>query len=111
LEKFTVNKFLFKYHLKGTYIIKNISNSDINNLYADFVLKQKNKVKETYTVRCASKQEPLYSNNGETKPIVIKYGKNIFTKKELEQYSIEVYLYKNKKYKTHVATYLIEKKW
>ena len=76
-------------------------------MYADFVLKQKGKVREIVTVRCASKQNPLLSNNGETKPLEIKFGKNIFTKRELENYTIEVYLYKDKKYKTLVAMYAV----
>ena len=110
LMDFSVKKFLFKYHLKGHYIIKNVSSSDINNLYADFVLKQKDKVREIVTVRCASKQNPLLSNNGETAPIEVKFGKNILTKKELENYKIEVYLYKDKKYKTLTAVYSVNEK-
>ena len=110
LMDFSVKKFLFKYHLKGHYIIKNVSSSDINNLYADFVLKQKDKVREIVTVKCASKQIPLLSNNGETAPIEVKFGKNILTKKELENYTIEVYLYKAKKYKTLTAVYSVNEK-
>ena len=79
-------------------------------MYADFVLKDGDKVKETATVLCVTKRNPLLSNGYETDDIEVKLGNNIFTKKELNKYKLEVYVYKDKKFKTHVGTYAIPTK-
>lgn len=102
LDTFSVKKRFFKYKLKAKYHFQNISGTDIKMLKADFVLRQGDKIRESVTVNCANKQQPFYSNGGVTDEINVVFGKNIFTKKELEQYVIDIYLYKNDKYKTLV---------
>lgn len=104
LDKFLVRKMWFKYRLKATYRVKNISTVDINRLSADFVLRNGDKVLETVPVKLVGKTNPLYSNGGVTDEIKVTFGKNIFTKKELDQYVIDIYLYKDKKFKTLVTT-------
>jgi len=71
---------------------------------ADFVLRREDKVLETISVKCVGKSAPLYSNGGVTEEIKIVFDKNIFTKNELSQYLIDIYLYKDEKYKTLVST-------
>ena len=73
-------------------------------------MKQGSKVRETYTVECVNKSDPLIPYGDETRDIEVKFGKNIFTKKELANYTIEVYVYKDPKYKTLIGTYEIPKK-
>ncbi len=101
---FNVKKLWFKYKLNAKYKFKNVSNSDVQKLYAEFVLRQNDKELEIVKKNCASKVRPFLSNGGETLEIPVVFGKNIFTKKELEQYYIDIYLYKDEKYKTHVFT-------
>lgn len=110
MESFSIKKYLFKYHLTGTYKIKNVSNSDIKKLFAEFVLKQDDKIKETVIRKCVTNQKPLFSNGGEVELSGIKFGKNIFTKKELANYTIDVYLYKDEKFKTLIGTFAIPEK-
>ena len=109
LDSFSVSKFLFKYKLKPTCVFVNRSNNDIQKLSVDFVLRNKNKELEKVTKRDIN-TETLYSNGGATEPISVTFGKSIFTKKELENYEIDVYLYKDEKYKTLVTTIKIPKK-
>lgn len=106
LDSFIVRKIWLKYRLKGTYRIKNVSGADIRNLSADFVLRHVDKDKpiEVVSRQCVSKKSILYSNGGVTDEIQVVFGKNIFTKRELEQYVIDIYLYKDDKYKTLVNT-------
>jgi hypothetical protein len=61
-------------------------------------------------VQCVSKDHPLFSNGGESESITINFGKNIFTKKELSNYVIDVYLYKDEKFKTLIGTFAIPAK-
>lgn len=104
LDKFVVRKLWFAYRLNAVYRFKNVSHKNITNLSASFVLRQGDKVLEMVTVRCVDKNSPLYSNNGVTDEIKVKFRKNIFTKNELEQYVIDIYLFKDEKYKTLVNT-------
>ncbi|MBR1775809.1 hypothetical protein IJ750_01880 [bacterium] len=107
---FSIKNFLFRYNLKGKFRITNESNSDIYKLYADFVLKQGDKIKEIITVDCLKDGKPLYSNGDSSDDIEVKFKKKVFTKKELENYSIDVYLYKDEKYKTLDASFKIPQK-
>ena len=109
LSSFVINKFLFKYHLKGVYRFRNLSNSDIKNLSADFVLKQGNRVKETVTLKLVDPKNKLRQGE-ETKDFEIKFGKNIFTHKEIEQYTVNIYLYKDERYKTLVFSFKVPEK-
>lgn len=103
LNSFTVRKLWFKYRLKASYIIKNVSNSDINKLSAEFVLRQKDKTKEVVQAVCVKKSKPLRPDS-ESGDIKVVFGKNIFTRKELEQYTIDIYLFKDERYKTYIGT-------
>ena len=76
---------------------------------ADFILKQDNKILETVSKTFADKSKPLYSNGGETPEVEVVFGKNIFTRSELERYSIDIYLYKDEKFKTLVTTMPVSK--
>lgn len=104
LDEFVVKKLWFKYHLQGTYRLKNVSANDIKNLSVEFVFRQGDKILETVPIKVVNKTKPLYSNGGVTDEIKVSLGKNIYTKKELEQYVIDIYLYKDKRYKTLINT-------
>ena len=110
LDKFTVKKWLFTYRLRGVFRFKNVSHVDIKKMSVDFVLNRNGKVKEIKTFKCVEKGKPLYSNGGVTEDFTVVLGKNIFTQKELDQYSIDVYLYKDDKYKTLVYSIKIPTK-
>lgn len=99
----TIRKILFTYPLKVSYKFLNISNIDIINLYGDFVLTLNNEPLETITKTIANKNRPLLSYNSEPNTINIKFKRKIFTKKELANYRIKVYLYKDEKFKTLVG--------
>lgn len=104
LNSFIVKKMWFKYKLRAKYKFKNISNNDIRNLSVDFVLRQNDKILETVTKKIVNPKIPLYSNGGETPNIEVIFGQHIFTKKELEQYAIDIYVYKDERYKTQLGT-------
>lgn len=109
LDSFIARKIWLRYRLKGGYRIKNISHLDIFNLYVEFVLRRKDneKVLEVVTKKCVDAKTPLYSNGGVTDIIKVNFGKNIFTKNELGQYVVDIYLYKDEKYKTLVSSMLV----
>ena len=107
LNSFSIKKMFFTYKLKSTYTIKNVSAMDIKKLHAEFVLRQGDKINEVHTVSCASGRKPLYSNGGELSDIEIKFGKNIFTKRELEKYNVDIYLYKEDKFKTLISSFKV----
>ena len=110
LNSFIIKKLWFKYKLRPAYIFENRSNTDITNLSAEFVLRNRDKVREVITKKIVTKDNPLYSNNEKTGEITVMFGKNIFTRKELENYEIDVYLYKDEKYKTLVGSSKVPKK-
>ena len=105
ISNFQVKKVLLRYRLKAAFKFQNNSARDINKMTAEFVLRQKNKEKEIKTVNCVNKKKPLYSNGDKTKDVVVTFGENILTKKELQNYCIDIYLYKDPKFKTLVGTY------
>lgn len=100
LRTFTIKKNFFIYPLKATYEFLNISNSDVINLNADFVLTQHDKPIETVTKTVANKNKPLLCSNYEPNVVDISFKKKIFTQKELETYTVKIYLYKDEKFKT-----------
>ncbi len=110
LDAFNIRKTLFKYHLKGKFRLKNVSSNDIMKMSADFVLKQGNTIKESYTVECANRKKPLLSNGSETDEIEVRFGKNILTKRELALYTIDIYVYKDPKYKTLLGSFSVPEK-
>ena len=109
LRSFNVKKVLFSYPLSVVYQFVNNSNVDIVNLRADFVLCIDNKPVETYSTKIATKDSPLFSNVSDVNSVNVKFKRKIFTKKELENYTIKIYLYKDDKYKTLVRENLIPK--
>ncbi len=110
LKSFSIKKNFFNYPLKATYAFLNVSNADITNLKGDFVLCLNDKPVETITATIANKENPLYMNNDKPNNINIAFNKKIFTRKELENYTIKIYLYKDDKYKTLVSENTIPKK-
>ena len=110
LNSFIIKKTFLKYKLKANFTIKNISSQDITKMAADFVLRQNDEEKERIEINCASKKKPLFSNGGAYEDITIKFDYDIFTKRELGQYYVDVYLYKVPKYKTLVGTFKVPNK-
>ena len=104
MDSFKIKKILFQYKLKARYKIKNNSSTNIKNLSADFVLRKGDKVRDYSTKNFANKERVLKANGGETQGITISLGKNIFTKRELNEYVIDVYIYKDEKYKTLIVS-------
>ena len=102
LENLKIKKVWFTYSLKGTFKFVNTSSIDIVNMWADFVLTENDRIVETISTQISSKNTPLYSNGYGFITKDIKFKKHIFTKKELENYSIKIYLYKDEKFKTLV---------
>lgn len=108
LNSYSIKKILFKYKLVFDFSIKNISAQDVRNLSVEFVLRQDDTEKEKVLLdKVVTNKKPLYSNGGELDNLTVKFGKSIYTKKELEQYYIDVYLYKDANYKTHVTTFKV----
>lgn len=104
LESIKIRKFLFKYRIKVKYKFCNASNSNIKQLSADFILRQNDNVVEKTTKNIVKKEKTLAANGGESPVVEAKFGKHIFTKRELNQYYIDIYLYKDEKYKTLVTS-------
>ena len=102
-DEFSVKKFWFTYPVKAVYRFANVSNSDIVNLYGDFVLTHKGKELETVTKAIANKKYPLTSNGYESQPVEVRFKKKIFTRRELRRYTIRIYLYKDEKFKTLIG--------
>ena len=103
LKDIIAKKIFFNYKINAKYQIYNNASSDILNLKGDFVLCFNDKPLETITTNIASKKQPLYVNSMEPKEVNIKFKKKIYTKKELENYTIKIILYKDSKYKTLVS--------
>lgn len=103
ISKFNVKKVFFTYPLKPSYKITNMSDSDITHLNADFVLCNNDNPVETVTLNLATRNNPLLVGNYGDNEINIKFKKAIFTKKELSNYTVKIYAYKDDKFKTLVA--------
>ena len=107
-DKFSIKKVLFKYRLNSSYTLINESNTDIKNLSAEFVLRDGDEVKETVTLpKCITKRRPLFSGGGSVGNLNVVFGKNIYTKRELENYYIDVYVYKVPEYKTYIGSFKV----
>ena len=109
INSFSRKKVLFSYPLKVTYGFLNTSNYDIKALTGDFILCQNDKPIETITKSVATNDTPLLISAEEPNLINIEFKKKIFTKKELDTYTIKIYLYKDKKFKTLVCENIIPK--
>ena len=103
-------KIFFTYPIKAVFTFANISNIDIKTLKADFVLTHKDKVFETVTKTIATSKKPLYSNGYDPIDVNVQFARKIFTKRELGYYTVKVYLYKDKKFKTLVYEIQVPKK-
>lgn len=103
IKSFNTKKSFFNYPIKAIYLFSNVSSNDIINLKGDFVLCLNDKPVETITKVVANKKKPMYSYSEKPNEIDINFNKKIYTKKELENYTIKIYLYKDEKYKTLVC--------
>ena len=110
LDAFKVKKIFFTYPLKAVYKFGNMSNSDITYLNADFVLCLSDKPLETVTKTVADRKNPLPVGGYDYNDCTVKFKKAIFTKKELANYTIKIYAYKDDKFKTLVAETKIPEK-
>lgn len=104
LLTFAAKKKMFTYPLSAVYSFMNVSNTDIIQMTADFILTYNGKQLECVTKPVATKDSPMYPYAEQPNVVDVKFKKKIFTKKELENYTVEIYLYKDKKFKTHAAT-------
>lgn len=102
LKALKIKKVFFTYQLRTTFKIKNKTSDDINKMNAEFVLRKDDKVKQVITAPCATKKSPLFANENEGKNLNVILGRKIFTKRELQRYNIDIYLYKEPKFKTLV---------
>lgn len=110
MDAFTVKKIFFTYPLKAKYKFINASNTNITNLKADFVLCSSGKELEIVTAQVADKKHPLPYTEDNKDSISIKFKRPIFTKRELKNYTIKIYAYKDDKFKTLVAETRIPQK-
>ena len=110
LSSFQVKKRFFTYPLKATYKFANTSNSDITYLKADFVLSLSDTPVETITKVIANRKSPLPVGGYDYNTCNIKFKKTIFTKRELKNYTVKIYAYKDDKFKTLVAETVIPEK-
>lgn len=110
IEDFRVKKVFFTYKIKAKFKIRNLSSQNIPHLTAEFVLRNGSRERGKVVVKCATKKTPIISNGGESEDFDIKFGNKIFTKRELEKYYIDVYLYKDNKFKTLLTTFSVPAK-
>lgn len=103
LESFKIKKVFFTYPLKANFRFSNLSNNDIKYLMADFVLCQSGEPVETVTKTIANRNKPLNIGGYEANECTVKFRKSIFTRRELENYTIKIYAYKDEKFKTLVS--------
>ncbi len=102
IRKLRVKKIFYTYPIKISYKISNVSDSDITHLDADFVLCNNEEPVETVTLTLATRNKPLLIGNYDDNEYSIKFKKTIFTKKELSNYTVKIYAYKDDKFKTLV---------
>lgn len=110
LKSINIKKKLFKYPINAVYQFSNISNVEIINLTGDFVLCLNDKPVETITRKISSKSNPLSIFEESPHEVNVNFARKVLTKKELENYTIKIYLYKDEKYKTLVSENLIPNK-
>lgn len=102
IDSFDIKKKMFTYPINLNFKFMNTSAVDLINLKGDFVLTHNGKPVETLCLTVADKNSPLLSSTFEANTIPVKFKKTVFTKKELENYTIRVYLYKDEKFKTFI---------
>lgn len=102
INSLKIRKNLFSYPIKVKYDFLNTSSLDLINLKGDFLLCNNDKVIETVTMSVSNKNNPLFSYADTPNTISVNFKSKIFTKKELANYTVKIYLYKDEKYKTLV---------
>lgn len=110
IKNFKRDKVFFNYPLKFVFGFLNASNNDIVNLSGDFILYQNDKPKETLTLKISNKDNPLLLGADEPNFVGINFKEKIYTKKDLDEYSVKIYIYKDKKYKTYLGELPLPKK-
>ena len=110
IEELTVKKAWLAYPVKAVFKFVNVSSFDIPNLRGDFVLTKGNKEIETISRTISNKNSPLISNGYESLPVNVTFKEKIYTPADLSRYTIRVYLYKDKKYKTLVSEIQVPEK-
>lgn len=103
MNAFDTKKTFFRYPIKTEFSFLNMSSTDIINLSADFILLNKDKEIERITKTISDKKHPLSSSAYEPNKVTVVFNKKVFTKKELENYSIQIFLYKDEQFKTLAA--------
>ena len=78
LDYFSIKKFLFTYHLKAKFKIKNVSTRDIVKMDTEFVLRKGDKLKESIRLNSANKKQPLLLNGENTADAVINFNEKIY---------------------------------
>lgn len=110
LKSFLLRKYFFATTLQAYYGFLNASSNEVNAMNADFVLTRKDKPVETITITIASKENVLDIGSEEPRYVRVNFSQKFFNRKELDNYAVKVYLYKNPKYKTFVFENKIPKK-
>lgn len=110
LKSFILKRSLFATTFQATYGFVNESSNDINIMNADFVLTKKDKPIETVTMPVAEKGNALIMYSEEPRFIKVKFNHKILSNRQLANYTIKVYLYKNPKFKTFVLEHKIPKR-
>ena len=106
----TIKKLFFKYKINAQFRVSNTSNQDMKNLHVEFILRKNNKEIEKCDEKVPTEDNVLLSYGEPSQNINVRFGKNIYTKKELSQYYIDIYVYKKERYKTLVATIHVPEK-
>ena len=110
IDTFTIRKIFLTYPLKAGFNFFNMSGADIKRLKADFVLCLEDKPLETVTSVVALKEKPLLAGGYDPNNVSIKFKRKIYTKKELANYKIKIYAYKDDKFKTLINEVRIPEK-
>lgn len=105
LDKFSVKKVFFTYPINLSLKFINNSSVDLTNLQGDFLLMKNDKEIEKLTKKLADKRNVILADGGESKRINLKFKKHLFTKKEMQKYTVKIYLYKDEKFKTLVSEF------
>lgn len=100
IDSIIVKKVFFTYPILTKFTFTNISTNDITSLTGDFVLTFNGKPVENVTKVIATKKTPLICNGYENISVNVDFNRKVFTRKELENYTIKIYLYKDPKFKT-----------
>ncbi len=103
LDTFKIRKILFTYPLKAVIKFANLSNTDIIHMKADFVLTHADEPIETITMTIADRKHPLSIGGYMSDGFTVKFKTKALTSKELENYTIKIYAYKDDKFKTLVS--------